>query len=158
MLSYTLCAVSYLQARFRSTNRDSSLTKEIDFAIDSLSGDTRVRVLYFMIVESGYKPANNKAAFTALYNRIRLLHFATDYARGIEEQYQKVMREQQLLGTTKDRLPTNEFFLADGLKNPLAASLFITHLPTWIALNRSERIDDIDISFEDRFRYNLAGH
>jgi len=231
MLSYTLSAVSYLQARFRSINRDSSLTKEIDFAIDSLSGDTRVRVLYFMIVESGYKPANNKAAFTVLYNRIRLLHFATDYARGIEEQYKKVMREQQPLGTsllnqpllrtpagrsislrsildtcknedifikfvefgmdivdggdigimpvvanpriitidlytsfqdwqrhTKGRLLTNEFFLADGLKNPLAASLFITHLPTWIALNRSGRIDDIDISFEDRFRYNLAGH
>ena len=50
----------------------------------------------------------------------------------------------------------DEYYLGGGLKNPLTAYLLIDHLPTWIALNRSGRIENIDLTLQDIFHYNLT--
>lgn len=227
---YINCATLYLQTRFTSSDPDSTATQAISFAIDSLSGYTRAKVLHTLIVGHDYKPKHNMAAFTSLYNRIRKLHLAASYTAGIDLQYKKAMREhhplsatllnQPLLRTptgepvslrsildtlkdqdvfikftefgsdvmvggssniipvvadpriitidlysslrdwrqaTKDRLLTNEYYLPNGLKNPLATALLISTYPTWVALSRDGKIDDIDISLDDIFRYNLLG-
>ena len=50
----------------------------------------------------------------------------------------------------------NEYYLDGGLKNPLAAYLLISHLPTWVALNKSGKIENTDLTLPDMFRYNLT--
>lgn len=94
---YVDCAVRYLECRcvfsWQDDNRINSLTKEIDFCIGNLAGETRTRVLHSLIVERQYKTTNDPAAFTALYKRIRALHLHGRFAEEIDRQYKRAMRE-----------------------------------------------------------------
>lgn len=233
MMAYIFCARTYVRNRMRLTEevRKDQMARNIAYAIDSLSGGTRERVLYSFIVPSGYKGNGDKSALTALFDRIRALQLPAYYSTAIEKQYKKDMLEeepldaglltqallktsdgkavslQSILDTSREEkifiqfreygidvkysgsipgepittekprvinvylngsvqnwqkyckkqgIRTDEYYLSGGLKNPLAAYLLISRLPAWVALNRSGKIENIDLTLPDMFRYNLT--
>jgi len=238
MMAYIFCARVYVRNQFKFVGETAGAgkvagagtTHDINYAIDSLTGGTRDRLLYSLIVPSGYKGNGDKATLTALFGRIRSLRLAPYYADAIDRQYKKDMLEQEPLdaqlltqpllrtadgktvslrsildasrnsrvfflfredefdvlvsGNTtvqpmeekpkvisvylndsyqtwqklrkRHEISADAYYIDGGLKNPLVAYLQISRLPTYVALNASGKIENIDVSLSDQFRYNLT--
>ncbi len=232
MMDYIFCARVYAKSRFPDTEVTSGdrITHTISYAVDSLTGRTRERVLYSLIVPTGYKGNGDKDTLTVLFDRIKSLKLSAFFANAIDRQYKKRMLEQRPLdpalltqrllktpggkalslksildtsshekvflvfrdgmevqfsgwieGETitteqpkvialylassfhswqryceKKGIGADAYYLDDGLNNPLAAYLLIGNLPTWVALNRSGKIENIDLSLPDMVRNNLT--
>lgn len=90
LMDYIFCAMRYI--RLHSTDHYFA----VSYAIDSLSGVTREKVLYALVVINGLKMKGaDSAAFTALFDKIRQLNLPPLYAAAMERRYKKVMRERR---------------------------------------------------------------
>jgi len=97
MMVYIFCTIRYM--RFLTVPRNADWVA--NYAVDSLSGVTRQKVLYSLIVTNAMQPTDvNTAAFTALFEKIRQLNLPAQYTADMERHYQKVMLENRPVYST----------------------------------------------------------
>lgn len=88
MMDYIFATVSYI----RLLNHGHYAV--INYALDSLSGVTREKVLYTQVVINRLQPEkDDRPAFVALVGRIRQLNLDSWFTAGLERRYRQVMME-----------------------------------------------------------------
>lgn len=117
MLNYSFCTLQYIRLH------DHDPYAQVGYVIDSLSGNTRSNMLYYMVVQAHlHMKDGNHEAYAGLYSRIRQLPLPPDYSRAIEQQYEKTKMENEpldpsvaahtrLVSLTGDRLTLQDLLL-----------------------------------------------
>jgi hypothetical protein len=117
MLNYTFCTLQYIRLH------DHDPYAQIGYVIDSLSGNTRSNMLYYVVVQAHlHMKDGNHEAYAGLYSRIPQLPLPPDYSRAIEQQYEKTKMENEplkpavaahtkLVSLTGDRLSLQDLLL-----------------------------------------------